>query len=71
MAAAFAVFGSSISGLVRWLFGRWVPSWQQLVHNKVLLIGFAAVAAVLHRSALFCIVIMLSSLRVQLEVWSA
>ena len=38
MAAAFAVFGSSISGLVRWLFGRWVPSWQQLVYNKVLLI---------------------------------
>lgn len=36
MAAAFAVFGSSISGLVRWLFGRWVPSWQQLVYNKVL-----------------------------------
>lgn len=35
MAAAFAVFGSSISGLVRYLFGRWVPSWQQLVYNKV------------------------------------
>ncbi|KAL3144980.1 hypothetical protein ABBQ32_003484 [Trebouxia sp. C0010 RCD-2024] len=35
MAAAFAVFGSSISGLVRWLFGRWVPSWHQLVYNKL------------------------------------
>ena len=29
------MFGSSISGLVRWLFGRWVPSWQQLIYNKV------------------------------------
>ncbi len=35
MAAAFAVFGSSVSGLVRYLFGRWIPSWQQLVYNKV------------------------------------
>lgn len=35
MAAAFAVFGSSVSGLVRYLFGRWIPSWHQLVYNKV------------------------------------
>lgn len=36
MAAAFAFFGSSISGIVRYFFGRWVPSWQQLIYNKVL-----------------------------------
>lgn len=35
MAAAFAFFGSSLSGLVRYLFGRWIPSWQQLIHNKL------------------------------------
>ncbi|DBA86672.1 hypothetical protein WJX77_004815 [Trebouxia sp. C0004] len=35
MAAVFAVFGSSVSGLVRYLFGRWIPSWQQLVYNKL------------------------------------
>lgn len=47
MAAAFAVFGSSISGLVRWLFGRWVPSWHQLVYNKVLLLVHCMCASLL------------------------
>lgn len=35
MVAAFAFFGSSISGIVRYFFGRWVPSWHQLIHNKL------------------------------------
>ncbi len=35
MMAAFALFGSSFTTLMRYFFGRWVPSWRQLLHSKV------------------------------------
>ena len=31
----FAVFGSSFTGLVRYVFGQWIPSFEQLICNKV------------------------------------
>eukprot|EP00891_Asterochloris_glomerata_P001352 jgi/Astpho2/1352/Aster-06215 len=34
MMAAFALFGSSFTTLMRCFFGRWVPSWRQLLHSK-------------------------------------
>ncbi len=35
MAAATALFGTSILGLLKYFFGTWIPSFQQLVSNKV------------------------------------
>ena len=35
MAAATALFGSSVLGLLKYFFGTWIPSFQQLVSNKV------------------------------------
>lgn len=34
-AALFAIFGSSFTGLVRYVFGQWIPSFEQLIYNKV------------------------------------
>jgi len=33
--ALFAVFGTSFTGMVRYIFGQWIPSFQQLIYNKV------------------------------------
>ncbi len=35
MAATFAVLGSTFSGLVHYLFGRFIPTFQQLMSSKV------------------------------------
>ena len=31
----FAIFGSSFTGMVRYVFGQWIPSFEQLICNKV------------------------------------
>lgn len=33
--AGAALFGSSMLGVVRWFFGAWIPSYDQLIYNKV------------------------------------
>ena len=33
--AAAALFGSSLLGLVKYFFGTWIPSFDQLITNKV------------------------------------
>ncbi len=35
MGAAFALLGSTFSGLVRYWFGRWIPTFEQLMYSKV------------------------------------
>ena len=35
MAAVTALFGSSFLGLLKYFFGTWIPSFDQLVTNKV------------------------------------
>ncbi len=35
MGAACAVLGSTFSGLVRYCFGRWIPTFEQLMYSKV------------------------------------
>ena len=37
MAAMFAVLGSTFSGLMHYIFGRWIPTFEQLVSSKVAL----------------------------------
>ncbi len=35
MGAAFAVLGSTFTGLMRYCFGRWIPTFEQLMYSKV------------------------------------
>ena len=35
MAAATALFGTSFLGLLKYFFGTWIPSFQQLISNRV------------------------------------
>ncbi|EIE24259.1 hypothetical protein COCSUDRAFT_65818 [Coccomyxa subellipsoidea C-169] len=37
MGAAFAVLGSTFTGLMRYCFGRWIPTFEQLMYSKVAL----------------------------------
>ncbi|CAL8462177.1 g1708 [Coccomyxa elongata] len=37
MGAAFALLGSTFSGLVRYWFGRWIPTFEQLMYSKAAL----------------------------------
>lgn len=37
MAAAFTVLGSTFTGLMRYWFGRWIPTFEQLMYSKVML----------------------------------
>lgn len=34
MAATFAVLGSTFSGGVHYIFGRWIPTFEQLISSK-------------------------------------
>jgi hypothetical protein len=36
MAATFAVLGSTFTGVVHWLFGRFIPTFEQLITNKAM-----------------------------------
>ena len=35
MGAAFALLGSTFTGLMRYWFGRWIPTFEQLMYSKV------------------------------------
>lgn len=35
--ALFAIFGTSFTGMVRYIFGQWIPSFEQLIYSKVAL----------------------------------
>ncbi|KAK9818237.1 hypothetical protein WJX72_009239 [[Myrmecia] bisecta] len=40
VAVAFAAFGSTFTGLIRYFFGRWIPSWTQLMYSPYMMVYF-------------------------------
>ncbi len=34
LAVAGATLGTGSMAVIRWLTGQWLPSWNQLLHNK-------------------------------------